>query len=140
MALWNEIADGKLLEQCIICYCQYMKKRRVKHLHKCIEQHGAEIDDMVNCPLNPMHIIPLKYLDHHLEGNCSSASSLLKNFFQDRMYQDSATAAPDDFLRSVPSGVLSHNNKTLLYLLRPTLTSEDIEPGNVGDFMNDCPS
>lgn len=137
MAYLSEIAQGRQLQQCIICGADVKNSKWDRHLRLCIEQHGPKMKDMVNCPINPMHVVPLKYLNHHLEGNCNNARNELKNFLQDVEYQKRASEPPAEFLASVPKEILSHNNRILVYLLRPETHSEDLEPGDIGDFLKD---
>jgi len=83
---------------------------------------------MMKCPLYPLHILPRKYLNHHLEGNCEEALNMLRKYFQKHSLKDSIKPAPAHFLADVPDSVLSWHNKNLLFILQRDLEGNIIKP------------
>lgn len=95
------------------------------HVFKCASKHEDEFDEMqlIRCPLFRQHIVPKKYLNHHLQGNCEEAMNLLRIVFQKPEVQKELAMKPipDDYLKDVPNELLNLHNKRLLFYLKPNL-------------------
>lgn len=128
MASWNELAEGEQLEPCPVCAVKVSKKRRTYHLTKCSEryEHFMTEIDVIRCPLYQLHILPKKYLNHHLEGNCEEAYNMLRKFMQKIELQKQFKNPPPHFLANVPDDVLNFNNKKLLFMLQRDINGKDI--------------
>lgn len=130
MASWNNLAEGSQIDSCPVCRNPVSKKKLVTHLANCttiykeyMEEHG-----IIKCPLYEYHIMPKKYLNHHLEYACDEAMNLLREYFQKPNYLDTVLPPPESFLASIPDDVLNKQNKRLLYNLK-----RDFHGNNIGN-------
>lgn len=76
---------------------------------------------LVICPLYADHVIPKRFLDHHLEGHCDEANNRLRKYFQSRMDFSSIEPAPDDYLPELSKDILNDHNRQMLYFLSKNL-------------------
>lgn len=136
MASWNDLTEGGQLVKCSVCLCSVAKKKKVTHLLQCFQNNQDQMANMgvVQCPLSNQHILPIVYLDHHLDGNCQEAMNLLRKFFQTKdMLADYRGAPPDYNPPGIPEGCLSQHNRDLLYLLNENMFGQfrrDYEANN----------
>lgn len=128
MASWNEKLEGDQLSPCPICAVDVCKKKHTLHIVKCYEKNSCFFDDwgLIKCPLYNLHIMPKKYLNHHLDGNCEEALNMLRKYFQKVDLQMKIRLAPEDFLSDVPDELLNQQNKQLLFILRRDLEGNDL--------------
>lgn len=130
MACWNNLVEGDILEKCVICLANVKKARKEVHLIKCWEQKNEAIDvlDLMRCPLSQLHVIPRKFLNHHLDGNCDEAQNELRKFFQDSEKRKilESMQPPVHFLQEIPEETLNNRNKALLYVLQKDLTGKSL--------------
>lgn len=129
MASWNERNEGDQQADCPVCIAKVSKKRLTTHLTKCFDanRQKAEEAGLFQCPLYPLHILPKKYLNHHLESCCEEAQNLLRKFFQKRSLINNVRQVPPPcFLADVPEEILNNNNKQLLYILKRDLYGNDV--------------
>lgn len=129
MALWNPPGQQDELEPCPICLAQVAKRKKHKHLTKCLERNRTHLEDLglVVCPLYKDHILPKKYLNHHLEGNCDAANNMLRKYFQKDINFDFSDPLPENFLPQYTGEALNDDNKRLVYFLSRDL---GVEIGN----------
>lgn len=124
MASWNEITEGSQLGKCPVCLCNLAKKKLTRHAIDCYEKNKIQMEALgvIQCPLDSLHILPISFLNHHLEGNCQEAQNLLRKFFQHRDYMvTDFKGAPPEFNAGFPDEYLNQHNKDLLYLLHQDL-------------------
>lgn len=130
MASWNETTEGLQLGKCPVCMCSLAKKKLTVHVTKCYENNKVQMEaiGVIKCPLYPLHILPIKYLNHHLEGNCEEAQNLLRKFYQNKdLSKGFSTTAPPTYQEGVPESILNAHNRDLLYLLHQDLYGELIK-------------
>lgn len=131
MASWNEITEGSQLGRCPVCLCNLAKKKLTRHVTDCYENNKVQMESLgvIRCPLDPLHILPISFLNHHLDGNCQEAQNLLRKFYQKNVtIVRDFRGAPADFNTDYPEQYLSQHSKDLLYLLHQDL---------YGSFMNE---
>lgn len=130
MASWNDVTEGSQLIQCPVCLCSVAKKKRLTHSLDCYRNNKAKMEELgvIQCPLSEQHILPIIFLDHHLDGNCQEAMNLLRKFYQKEGLLKKFRGAPPDYDSGIPERYLSKHNRDLLYLL-----AEDM----FGQFMRD---
>lgn len=141
MALWNDKNQGDLLEECPVCARNVSKKKKTTHVDNCCETYADFMDEigLIKCPLYPAHILPKKYLNHHLQGNCEEVYNLLRKYFEKHELADSANKLrPECFLKDVPDEILNPNNKQLLYMLKRDLNGNDVS-GNADFYPPETP-
>lgn len=128
MASWNDLNEGNELQECPVCMVKVCKKRLSTHLQDCLEKHKDNLKDygLIQCPLYNHHVMPINYLNHHLECACEEALNLLRPFFQ--LKNPNLPQPPPDFLSNVPNEVLNLHNKQLLFYLK-----RDLEGNNISD-------
>lgn len=119
MASWDKPRQQDDLEECPICLVKVTRRRKSNHLYKCIEAHKNNIDSMglIICPLYPNHVMPKKYFNHHLDGNCDAANNMLRKYLESNKYNLDSVVVPVNFYTQLSSDVLNNHNRKLLYLL-----------------------
>lgn len=124
MSYWNDLAITNQLEECPVCLVNVAKKRRSKHLYDCTKRHREHMKEvgLLRCPFVQEHIIPRKYLSHHLSSECDGVANHLRIFFDKPDHLDINPNPPSNFLPDVED---SHT-RTLLYILRKDLEGNDI--------------
>lgn len=132
MASWDKIRQQDDLEPCPICLANVTNRRRQKHLFNCAKAYESKLDsmDLMRCPLYDAHIIPKKFLNHHLDGNCDAANNMLRKYFEskDGRYNLEIDSVPTDFYCHYPVEVLNYHNRKLLYLLLKEKNEVKLEP------------
>lgn len=128
MALWNDTKVGEELEECPVCLVNVSKRRKTTHVTACCETYKDFMEEqrLMKCPLYPLHIIPEKNLNHHLEGNCEEAMNLLRKYFQKDELLTENIIVPPSFLADVPKNILDDNGRKLLFTLKRDLKGNDI--------------
>lgn len=131
MASWNNITEGAELSKCPVCLCNLAKKKLERHKHDCYLDKKPQMESLgvIQCPFDSFHILPITYLNHHLDGNCNAVANLLRKFYQkEDMKFSGFKGAPADYDPGIPDKYLNKQNKDLLYLLNQDL---------YGDFVAD---
>lgn len=119
MASWDKPRQQDDLEPCPICLANITRKKKQKHVFTCSEAYRDQLEKMsiVRCPLYEAHLVPFKFLNHHLEGNCDAANNRLRKYFEDINFSIKVNQVPDDFLPEYSSEILNEHNRKLLYFL-----------------------
>lgn len=119
MATWNKPRQQDDLEDCPICLVKVTRRRKSAHIFACVEAYKDHMEEMglIICPLYSNHIIPRKYLNHHLEGNCTAAANAIRRCVQLNLNLDKLEDAPDDFMPKLSQEILNDENRKLLYYL-----------------------
>lgn len=120
MAAWNDITEGAQLVKCPVCLCDVSKRKIARHVQNCFDRNQVKMETLgvIKCPFDQNHIVPLTYLNHHLEGNCQEVLNLLRKFYQKEKEKIlEYPGAPPDYDPGIPSEYLSEHNKDLLYML-----------------------
>lgn len=128
MASWNDLREGDEQDTCPICCAKLSKKRRTNHVTNCYDTNKNILDKkgLIKCPLYRLHIMPKRFLNFHLDGNCEEAQNLLRQYFQKTELGQKVKFPPPDFLADVPEELLNESSKKLLYILRRDLQGNPI--------------
>lgn len=95
--------------------------------------------DLIRCPLYEAHIIPKKFLNHHLDGNCDAANNMLRKYFENGKYNYEIDSVPTNFFCHLPTTVLDNHNRKLLYLLLKERNEVKLEPISDGNDVASGP-
>lgn len=130
MASWNDVTEGSQLGKCPVCLCSLAKKKLMRHTYDCYKSKKPQMDELgvIQCPFDQFHILPITFLNHHLEGNCQEVLNLLRKFYQKKDQFGNFAGAPADYDPGIPEKYLNKHNRNLIYLL-----NEDL----YGDFIRD---
>lgn len=138
MASWNDKHLGDRLDKCPVCLCNLNKKKMTAHVSECYKRNKASMDSIgvVKCPMSSEHILPISFLNHHLEGNCQEVQNQMRPYYQGAMPLHDFPGAPPDFLPDYPDKYLNKHNRDLLYLLHNKLFGSFLKdrPANEPDF------
>jgi len=123
MASWNDKNLGDKLDKCPVCLCNLNKKKMTTHVSDCYERNKAQMDALgiIRCPMSSEHILPLCFLNHHLEGNCQEVQNQLRTYLQGAESMRGFNGAPPDYNPGFPDEYLNKHNKDMLYLLHNKL-------------------
>lgn len=130
MASWNDKNLGDKLDKCPVCLCKLSKKKMTAHTTDCYERNKAQMDSLgiIRCPLSNEHIMPLCFLNHHLEGNCQEVQNQLRPYCQGVETIKEFRGAPESFDPGYPEKFISKHNRDLLYILHNKLFSSFLSP------------
>lgn len=120
MAAWNDKQFNSQTRKCPVCPCFVANKKYQKHVIDCYERNREAMESVgvIQCPVVSYHIMPVAFLDHHLDGNCHGVFNLLRKFYQkEEMYQTLSVEAPPSYDPGIPEKYLSKQNKNLLYMI-----------------------
>lgn len=126
MASWNDKQYNSQLGQCPVCLCKLAHKKLQKHTIDCYESKKPQMESLgvIQCPFVPYHVLPIVFLNHHLDGNCQGVLNHLRKFYQKDKLFTHFKEAPDDFNPGYPEKYLNRNNRNLLYMLEEDLWGE----------------
>lgn len=128
MALLYDLGEGSVLQDCPCCGARVSKKSLTTHTNNCFNTYEETLKDwgVIRCPLYRYHIMPKKFLNHHLGYDCDEVMNLLRKYFQKDELLEDVQPAPDSFLADVPDDILNKDSKHILYTLREHLQNRDI--------------
>lgn len=126
MAAWVDKDYNSQKKKCNVCLAQVANKNFHKHVIDCYERNKVRMESIgvIRCPLDPCHIFPVAFLNHHLDGNCQEFANKLRKFYQLEGLFKEPPKAPPEYLEEVPEKYLSQQNKNMLYMIDENLHAD----------------